>query len=231
MTNNGTFPSNSREIADETAKWFIIVSVLAIILPVYFLATTIQTLSVGLDESRAWIFSPTPTRVILFLLSAVILPPVIILFQLIPFYNLARPIEEALQAALTNFRNSTRRKKELVESVNSLAQKLANEEYGVHQGIATTAKEAAKEIARGGSAAIILANLASQFPSLNSSASFQTAQENADRVEQKIDSDLRELNSLITGYNYIVTMFPTVIFARLLGFRRMEHLSDESSTP
>lgn len=152
---------------------------------------------------------------------------VLVCFSIVSVWNTVKPIQETVNSSLTDFRNSRNRKTKLISSVNSLAQRLSDEEFSTHHGIAQTAREAAVEISRGKSATIVLANLAAQFPTLNSSASFQHAQQNAAHLEEQIDADLRRVNRLISAYNEIVTAFPTLLVAKRMGFVRREYLSDE----
>jgi LemA protein len=63
---------------------------------------------------------------------------------------------------------------------------------------------------------------AEQYPDLKSSTNFQELQKTLQDIEENIAASRRFYNAAVTEFNNVLEMFPTSIFARMMGLRRKE---------
>ncbi|MEA4862760.1 MAG: LemA family protein [Victivallaceae bacterium] len=66
---------------------------------------------------------------------------------------------------------------------------------------------------------------AESYPELKASANFQLLQRSLNEVEEQLSAARRSFNAAVTSYNNAVEMFPTSIFAAMMGLRRRELFS------
>ena len=60
--------------------------------------------------------------------------------------------------------------------------------------------------------------LAESYPNLKANASFQQLQTDLTNIENGLAAARRSFNAMVQGYNSMIQQFPTMLFARALGF-------------
>lgn len=138
-------------------------------------------------------------------------------WSLIGSRNLFISCDEDLITRRNNLDLSIERKGGLNSQLLSVANKLSSVEMSTHTTITKDLSNAATEIGTSKSPSILLANLAAQFPTLNSNTSFLNVQQNAKEIEANIDSEVRGYNNVIATYNDAVRAFPTNVLAGWFG--------------
>lgn len=60
------------------------------------------------------------------------------------------------------------------------------------------------------------------YPELKASENFQQLQRTLNEVEEQISAARRAFNAAVTDFNNAVEMFPTNVFARMMGYQRRQ---------
>jgi LemA protein len=71
--------------------------------------------------------------------------------------------------------------------------------------------------------------LAEAYPNLKASSNFRQLQTDLTGIENRLEAARRSFNGMVQGYNSTIQQFPTVLFARAIGFAPHEffNLADE----
>ena len=69
--------------------------------------------------------------------------------------------------------------------------------------------------------------IAEDYPDLKASDNFINLQNELSRVEEDLSSSRKLYNDAVLKYNNVYLMFPTKIFARLIGYKKQEFFEVE----
>jgi hypothetical protein len=140
-------------------------------------------------------------------------------------YNGLAQFWSRINEGMQNHQSSKERKKELGENLITFANRVGRQEHVTHTKLQSELRRAAHAISSGQSAAMVFANLSTNFPQLNTNAQYQSVHQKFVEIEEKIDRDTRQLNAMIGEWNGILSSFPLEQLSRQLPFNRVKFRS------
>lgn len=151
---------------------------------------------------------------------------VVVLWGLVS-YNRLIAMRQQCNQAFANIDVQLKQRHDLVPNLVETVRGYAGHERGtldavVHARNATAtaqgpAAKAQAETMLGGALRQLFA-LAEAYPDLKANSNFQQLQTDLTSIENKLAVARHSFNSMVQGYNSMIQQFPTVLFARSLGF-------------
>ena len=145
---------------------------------------------------------------------------------LLTLYNQLKALHEPIRKMDATLDASLARKRNLSADLRDVASTTARLEVGSVEYVQSSIIKAAEAISASNRPSLLIANLAASFPVLKSIASFERLQETSVSIEAMIAEELEARNRVAEIYNTQIGLFPTVIFAPLLGFTAVHYRND-----
>ena len=152
-------------------------------------------------------------------------------------YNRLVAIDEGVNGKWSQVETQLQRRADLIPSLVETVKGFAAHEEQVLADIsqaraklggAQTVRETAEADAELSSALSRLLVVVENYPTLKADANFRQFQDELAGTENRIATARMDYNTAVQGYNGTIRRFPTVVWARLLGFGSKEYFQAEA---
>jgi LemA protein len=153
-------------------------------------------------------------------------------------YNRLVAIDEGVNGKWSQVENQLQRRADLIPNLVETVKGFAAHEEQVFADIsdaraklsgAQTVREAAEADAELSSALSRLLVVVENYPTLKADANFRQLQDELAGTENRIATARMDYNTAVQGYNGTIRRFPTMIWARMLGFESRDYFEAEAS--
>ncbi len=152
-------------------------------------------------------------------------------------YNRLVAIDEGVNSKWSQVENQLQRRADLIPNLVETVKGFAAHEEKVLSDVsearaklsgAQTVRETAEADAELSSALSRLLVVVENYPTLKADANFRQLQDELAGTENRIATARMDYNTAVEGYNGTIRRFPTVIWARILGFGPREYFQAEA---
>ncbi|MDK2785035.1 MAG: LemA protein [Bacillota bacterium] len=170
--------------------------------------------------------------------TAMAIIAVVLVLALFAFssYNSLVNLEEAVDSRWSQVENQLQRRSDLIPNLVATVKGYAAHEEAVFAQVnearaklagAQSVRDAAQADAQLSGALSRLLAVVENYPNLKADANFRQLQDELAGTENRIAVARMDYNNAVQRYNAAIRRFPTVIFARLLGFTPREYFQAE----
>lgn len=165
-------------------------------------------------------------------LIAVVIIVIIFLLGIVGSYNGLVSLNEEVKTALSQIDNQLQRRNDLIPNLVATVKQYAAHEEEVFVGVsearaklagATTVAEQAEADAALNSALGRLLAISESYPELKANQNFIQLQDELAGTENRIAVSRKDYNDVAKIYNKKVRSFPTLIYAKILGFNQADY--------
>lgn len=161
----------------------------------------------------------------LFLLLVALIGTVVLFFK---SYNQLQSASQGVKETASNIDVMLRKKLELTSQLMDVCKGYADHEKLVLLRVSADQGAAVGELAEASGRADVafayLSQLGERFPDLKANASFQQLAYQLETLGNELQSKREGYNRMVSSYNSVRNLVPTVFVARLLGFSEAKHL-------
>lgn len=157
---------------------------------------------------------------------------VLLIFGVVGSYNSLVSMNEEVKTALSQIDNQLQRRNDLIPNLVATVKQYAAHEEDIFVGVsearaklagATTVAEQAEADATLNTALGRLLAISENYPELKANENFIQLQDELAGTENRIATSRMDYNNVARTYNTKIRRFPTVLFARMLGFDEADY--------